>query len=52
MNYLKIREDDWNTLMESYFDGIGKWKTEQEKAEFYQQLFDCVLYMVEESNGE
>ena len=52
MRYLKIREDDWNELMESYFQGVGTWETEEEKTNFYQQLFDCVLYMVEESNGE
>lgn len=52
MKYLKIREDDWNTLMESYFQGIGEWETDKEKADFYNQLFGSVLYMVEESNGE
>lgn len=52
MSYLKIREDDWNTVMESYFQDVGTWETEEEKANFYQQLFDSVLYMVEEENGE
>ena len=52
MKYLKIRKDDWHTLMESYFQGIGEWETDKEKADFYNQLFDGVLYMVEESNGE
>lgn len=32
MSYLKIREDDWNTLMESYFQGIGEWGNRTRKS--------------------
>lgn len=52
MRYLKIKEDDWNTLMESYLQEVGTWITDEERADFYQQLFDSVLCMLEESNGE
>ncbi len=52
MSYLKIKEADWNELMEGYLYKIGTWKNNEEKAEFYQQLFESVLAMVEESNGE
>lgn len=52
MKYLKIKEEDWHTLMEGYLYKIGTWKNTEEKAEFYQQLFESVLAMVEESNGD
>lgn len=51
MKYLKIKEEEWDTLMEGYLYKIGTWKNTEEKAEFYQQLFESVLAMVEESNG-
>lgn len=52
MKYLKINAEEWHNLMEGYLYRIGTWKNDDEKAKFYQQLFESVIAMVEESNGE
>lgn len=52
MRYLKIDEQNWHDLFEGYLYGIGTWKTNEEKAEFYKKLFENVIKMIEESNGE
>lgn len=52
MKYLKIKEDEWHALLENYLYNIGTWRNDKEKAELYQQLFESVLAMVEESNGD